>query len=394
MKKIISKCLIIILIISMSFAVACKKEKSGEFEQIKKDEKVTDKETEAKETTGLTETETEKEIVETETEQETKVSESEIKQTEAETETKTAESDQELTELSKFAGRPISKEDNAKLPLAVMFDNSPDARMHAGIRQADMVFEMRVEGTYTRYLVIFHSQEADLLGPIRSARKYYIERMQEFDAGYAHVGGSSEATEILASGEYNDLDAMFAPASAMWRYNDTGKVAPHNMYSKTQALREFAESRGYPSTTDKEGYAFNAEAKTPNGEKAESVEINYFFDNNSLFTYMPETKTYSLTKDGVEQVDENDQKPFEIVNIIIQESEYYPHPTIGGILTLDHIGEGTGYYISQGQYVPLTWSKQDAESKTQYFVDGEELKLNPGQTWVLVTGSETGITIK
>ncbi|NLM18563.1 MAG: DUF3048 domain-containing protein [Clostridiaceae bacterium] len=381
MKKIISKCIIIILIVSMSLAVACKKKESGENDQIKKDEKVTEKETVFKETTGLTETE--KKIVETE-----------VETKQITTEPKVSESEQEQTELSKFAGRPISEADNAKLPLAVMIDNSPDARMHAGIRQADMIFEMRVEGTYTRYLAIFHSQEADLLGPIRSARKYYIERMQEFDAGYAHVGGSSEATEILASGEYNDLDAMFAPASAMWRYNDTGKVAPHNMYSKTQALREFAESRGYPATTDKEGYAFNTEAKTPNGKKAESVEINYFFDNNSLFTYMPKTKTYSLTKDGVEQVDENDQKQFEIVNIIIQESEYHPHPTIGGILTLDHIGEGTGYYISQGQYVPLTWEKQDAASKTKYFVDGKELKLNPGQTWVLVTGSETGITIK
>ncbi|NLJ71013.1 MAG: DUF3048 domain-containing protein [Clostridiaceae bacterium] len=373
MKNFISKSLIIILIISMSLSVGCKKSKSDELEQTnkdKKDNKVTDKQVESKAIEIIDETD------------QTKI------------EPEVIESDQERTELSKFAGRPISKEDNAKIPLAVMIDNSPPARMHAGMRQADMVFEMRVEGTYTRYLVIFHSQEADLIGPIRSARKYYIERMQEFDAGYAHVGGSGEATEILANGDYNDLDAMFAPAYAMWRYNDTGKVAPHNMYSKTEALREFAESRGYPATTDKEGYAFNAEAKAPNGEKAESVEVSYFFDNNSLFTYMPETQTYNLIKDGVEQVDENDQQGFEITNIIIQESEYHPHPTVEGILTLDHIGKGTGYYISQGQYVPLTWEKQDAVSKTKYFVDGEELKLNPGQTWVLVTGTETDITIK
>ena len=188
MKKIISKCIIIILIVSMSLAVACNKKESGENDQIKKDEKVTEKETVFKETTGLTETE--KKIVETE-----------VETKQITTEPKVSESEQEQTELSKFAGRPISEADNAKLPLAVMIDNSPDARMHAGIRQADMIFEMRVEGTYTRYLAIFHSQEADLLGPIRSARKYYIERMQEFDAGYAHVGGSSEATEILASGE-------------------------------------------------------------------------------------------------------------------------------------------------------------------------------------------------
>ncbi|NLN51400.1 MAG: DUF3048 domain-containing protein [Clostridiaceae bacterium] len=365
MKKILTKIVTVLIILTMILTVACNKKTEEEEETVAES------------------------MLPVESEE---VSESSVEATESEMETKalgTEVSETESEAYAKFSGLPTTEVRNNLRPIAVMLDNHPDARMHAGIRQADMVFEMRVEGTYTRYMALFHSQDAELLGPIRSARKYYIERMNEFEAGYAHVGGSSEATEILATGNYIDLDAMIAPPSAMWRYFETGKVAPHNMYGSTESLREFMQQIGYEETNDTEGYLFNQTAEKPNGEKAEEVSVSYFADNNSLFRYVPETQTYSLTKDGVEQVDENDQEPFEIVNIIIQEAVYYPHPTIGGILTLDHFGEGTGYYISQGEYIPITWVKEDLASRTKYYRDGEELKLNPGQTWILVTEAET-----
>ena len=118
---------------------------------------------------------------------------------------------------SKFSGMPVTATENNKRPFAVMLDNHPDARMQAGFREADMVFEMVVEGTYTRYMVLFHSKHPVNVGPIRSARKYFVDRMLEYDAIYTHFGGSSEATDYIAQNGYNDIDGMIVGSDTIWR---------------------------------------------------------------------------------------------------------------------------------------------------------------------------------
>ncbi len=48
--------------------------------------------------------------------------------------------------------------------VSVKMDNSPEARTQSGINQADIVYEMRVEGI-TRFALVFHSQLARRRGP-------------------------------------------------------------------------------------------------------------------------------------------------------------------------------------------------------------------------------------
>lgn len=367
MKKSVFQILSIIMILSL-LITAC-----GSKEEIIPEESITSIEETSKqeETSQITET---TEIAPTETEM------------------KTLELDSDLQ--SKFRGTPIEEEINHQRPIAVMIDNHPDARMQAGFRQADMVFEMIVEGTFTRYMMLFHSQDAERVGPIRSARKYYIDRMQEFDAIYTHYGASAEGDDILRARGIDDIDGMVVPSSVIYRYNDTGKFAPHNAYSGTEVIREYAEKRGSMMTTENPGFSFHPEQTPLNGEVAKEVTVSYFADNNSIFTYHEDSETYTYNKDGVEIVDENDQKELAISNIIIQVANYYPNPSYKGILSLDQVGEGEGYYFSNGEYLPLTWSKADENSQTEYFVNGEKIMLNPGQTWVLIASPQTGIEMK
>ena len=52
---------------------------------------------------------------------------------------------------------------------------------------------------------------------------------------------------------------------------------------------------------------------------------------------------------------------------------------------LDNIGSGTGYYISEGYAVPITWEKKDRASQTIYkFEDGSKLKVNDGNTFIQI----------
>ena len=55
-------------------------------------------------------------------------------------------------------------------PLVIKIDNAPAARPHYGITQADMVFEIIVEGGVTRLAGVFQAQDPATIGSVRSAR--------------------------------------------------------------------------------------------------------------------------------------------------------------------------------------------------------------------------------
>src|SRR5699024_3549017 len=52
--------------------------------------------------------------------------------------------------------------------VGVMVNNHPDARPQSGLSQADMVFEILAEGHMTRFLALFHSEQPEQIGPVRS----------------------------------------------------------------------------------------------------------------------------------------------------------------------------------------------------------------------------------
>lgn len=292
-------------------------------------------------------------------------------------------------------GGASTEEQNQRRVLAVMIDNHPDARMQAGFTQADMVFEMKVEGTYTRYMMLFQSQDPPLVGPIRSARPYFIERMEEFKPIYAHVGGSVEALQMLTDPRYDEVEGITVSSDTIWRYNDTGKEAPHNAYASGESLRNYAAACGYADQQKITGYRFHETPEVPKGDAASEVVVDFAGDNQSAFSYDQETGCYTFTKDGELQVDENNGERVQVQNIVIQETEYQPLPRDGSLWTCRQVGTGSGYYVSRGVRVPITWSKASADDETKYYTaDGQELVLNPGLTWVEVTDTDTGISFR
>ena len=70
-----------------------------------------------------------------------------------------------------LTGLPSDDEARRTRPaLVVKIDNNIGARPPVGINQADVVYEEEIEAGYTRFAAVFHSQDADPVGPIRSAR--------------------------------------------------------------------------------------------------------------------------------------------------------------------------------------------------------------------------------
>ena len=64
-------------------------------------------------------------------------------------------------------------------PIAVMIDNHKDAWPQAGLNKAYMVYEIIVEGGETRLMALFKGVDLEKIGPVRSARHYFIDYAME-----------------------------------------------------------------------------------------------------------------------------------------------------------------------------------------------------------------------
>ena len=121
---------------------------------------------------------------------------------------------------------------------SVMIDNHEEAWPPTGIDQAFLVIEAPVEAGISRMLAFFsEEQTVDQIGPIRSARPYYLGWAAELDAMYVHVGGSNAALDQIASGGIFDMNQYWW-GEYFWRANGN-RYAPHNVFTSTESLREF-----------------------------------------------------------------------------------------------------------------------------------------------------------
>lgn len=87
-------------------------------------------------------------------------------------------------------------------PIAVMIDNNTNAWPQAGINDAYMVYEIRVEGGETRLMALFKNVDLEKIGPVRSSRHYFLDYVMENDAMYAHFGASYIADEHIPNLRY------------------------------------------------------------------------------------------------------------------------------------------------------------------------------------------------
>jgi len=293
---------------------------------------------------------------------------------------------------SPLSGIIAEKERVERRPVAVMFDNHPNARWQSGLSQAEIVYEFLVEAPYTRYMGIFLINEPELIGPVRSARPYFVSTLLEYDPLYVRCGGSEAAKEDVI--KYNVADVDGLTSGAFFRYYKTGKKAPNNLYTSMEAIRQEQDRFGYRQDSSSKVLSFNSEDTDIEGITADYVIINYNKNNTTKYIYDNDKKAYKRYKDGKLHIDEFDETEIIAKNIIIQEATTKVIDNEGR-LDIAVIGQGNGKYITNGKAINIKWSRDSIDNDTIYYdTDGNTLKLNPGVTWIQITTSNPDIEIK
>lgn len=318
----------------------------------------------------------------------------EEKSQEAEDEEETEKETEDLRgkSISPLSGIYVEDEKLDRRVMGIMFDNHPSARWQAGLKDAEVVYEYQVEAPYTRYLAFFLSNDPELLGPLRSARPYFVTNILEYDALYVRVGGSREADADILKYNIDQIDARTSSSSVFWRKSH--KKAPNNLYSDMKTLRSLADGKGLNEAGDINIFEFNLYDKDIQGSPAREININYNSQNKTDYLYNEEEKQYYRKKDGQDHIDEIDKSYIKAKNIIIREVETRPLSD-GKKLEMDLLGNGKGKYITNGNIIDINWTKKSREEKTRYtLLSGQELKLNPGVTFIQVVNPKMEILIK
>ncbi len=286
--------------------------------------------------------------------------------------------------LSKLSGTKILPDQLDKKVLAMVVENHPDARPQSGLDAASIIYETIAEGGITRFLALFQEQESTEIGPVRSARAYFLDWVLEYDALFAHVGGSIEATDLIGSLGVQDLN-QFSLANYFWR--SSSRYAPHNVYTTTENIRNAGKARGYSEKSDFTGLSFKEDKELTLRPLTAFLEVNFTSAAFSpTYTYDRVNNIWLRSLNGI---------PFKLTNgvqvapknIIVEYTTFaYGITRVGEQSTkIGSVGSGKAEFFIDGEKIEGTWTKVDHKAPT-IFKDtaGNPIVFSPGQTWVEV----------
>lgn len=302
-----------------------------------------------------------------------------------------------------LSGINIDEDISNKPIFAVMFDNHPAARPQSGLNDAEIIYEYKVEGKYTRYMALFQKNEPEIIGPVRSARPYFVNTAAEYNAIYTHWGGSEAGYDQISKDNVRDLDGIFLEGSTFYRNKNVGKKAPHNGYTSYDNLIEASEEKNYldDGINPKSQFKFDTsidldlvDKEMDNSPDAEEFTVEFFKNAHEMtFIYDENQNNYQILRNNEILTDEADEKEVRPSNIIVQ---YADSEITGPKLTLSmyNIGEGTGKLFTDGNVIDITWTKESDTSPTIFkTVEGEEIVLTPGQTFIEIIGTNNDLKI-
>jgi hypothetical protein len=301
-----------------------------------------------------------------------------------------------------LSGIPTTAERAHRYPIAVMLDDAPAARPQAGLAEASIVWQAPVEGGIARYMAVYQAGEPPSIGPVRSARLYFVRWAAEWKALFLHAGGPPPLKLWLRGDQDLVVNADGKrTARVSWR------AAPHNLYSTARGLRSYAQQVG--ARDDRLAYDPAAAGalqpfrdgapEAARGRDRSRISFTYASER-VIYTYDRASNVWLRSVDGKPQFDAGPEAnrgrgtkgagpriaPTTVIVMVvpIRRSARIDGPALGRLVA-DSIGSNKAWVFADGRVVSGTWAKKDPTSRTRFLdADGAEIVLPRGQIFVQV----------
>ena len=270
----------------------------------------------------------------------------------------------------------------------------------SGLSKADIIYEFPAEGGPTRLQAIFYAETPDVVGPIRSARPYFIDLAREYNAVFLHHGGSPAAFEYLDTGVVDDISPN---TNYKIFYRESTRYAPHNSMVHFQDVWGVIRDRGVDTVQAPRTFTFVPEdyweqlvASLEDGEELPAPTVTEITVDNPYtlveYKYNAETHLYDHYVDGELYYDLENDEPITSANILIQ---FVTSNILDkkGRREIDMTAGGEAWLFTRGEVIKGTWARADLDSPTIFTdAEGNEFVLSRGKTFVHVSDQNTDVT--
>ena len=270
----------------------------------------------------------------------------------------------------------------SRAAFAALIDNNVEARPQSGLDGADVVYEAPAEGGIPRLMALFLRDGANVerIGPVRSARHYFVYLAAEYRVALVHIGASPQGFQALDETGLERVDETRGDGGFM---REPARQAPHDAYVSTQSVRTELERRAARITAGTAGLSFGT--FRPGGQQATQLRLAYPAGGFSAqYDYDAGSRMYQRSQDGQPHVDERSGKRYAARSVIVQQLPVTPIPNDdAGRVDLGLAGNGRGLLLAEGTQVPLQWSKTSLSEATRFTRDdGAPFALPDGQVWI------------
>jgi len=276
-------------------------------------------------------------------------------------------------------------------PVAVIIENLLEARPQYGLAQANLVYEAEAEGRITRFLAIFDlGNNLEKIGPIRSARPYFIDWAAEVSALFVHCGGSPQALAKIINESVFDLNEFYN-GDYFWR--DRKIDPPHNIFISNENIKKYLEKKEKKEILPIP-WKYKDDLMAEKRPDAAEIKINFpFADYLVEWKYNRDKNKYTRFMGGAVHKDASGEE-IEAKNVII---EFANAEEIDEKLRLriDNIGQGKAIVCIDGKCEEGEWRKNTSAARTRFYkIDGEEFEFNAGTAWIEVVRPNYIVEIK
>lgn len=291
-------------------------------------------------------------------------------------------------------GELVEPEDQNPYPIAIMVENLVTVRPQSGLSGANIVYEALAEGGITRFMAVYlDGSPVGEIGPVRSARHYYLDWANEFHGMYAHIGGSPQALGAVGNYDIYNLEAM---VEGTYFNRKDGIPAPHDLFTAGE-LMGFAvrDHIGDDAAGDFDPWLFKDDRELEDrGDQKEPIEINFSsFSYDVSWEYDKEENHYLRSNGSEPATDANTGDQLTAKNVIVQFADTTLMEADTGRLDVQTIGEGDAIVFHDGMSFEATWKKEDEGARTRFFdSSGAEIEMNAGATWVEIVPPGREIT--
>lgn len=275
-------------------------------------------------------------------------------------------------------------------PYAVMIENAAfgGVRPQSGLQEASVVYEALAEGGITRFMAVFASGEPIAqIGPVRSARPYYVDWAEEYQGLYVHAGGSPQALQKLsASTEVVDLNQINGQEEYFVR-DPKAQSREHGLFTSSDfiafAVRDFKLEEKVGTFTP---WLFSESGAKKADRPTTEKTITIPFSSNSYevkYTYNAEDNVYQRSNGGVPHIDKLTGKQITVRNVVIQYLKTSVLEAVSGRLQMTTVGSGEAIVFYDGIAHAAKWTKASENGRTVFTdLNDQEISFIPGNVWI------------